>query len=81
MVLLLDDNSEIDTQMWSEIDNSICVRRGHGISVRAPPPGGRDFLGPKLFAGIRNKTQEKRYKTNIVYFRHSNNRHNMSKKS
>ena len=25
--------------------------------------GGRDFLGTKLFSGIRNKTQEKRYET------------------
>ena len=28
--------------------------------------GGRDFLGTKLFSGIRNKIQEKRYKTPIV---------------
>ena len=28
--------------------------------------GGRDLLGTKLFSGIRNKIQEKRYKTHIV---------------
>ena len=38
------------------------IRRGFRISVR----GGRDFLGTKLFSGIRNKIQEKRYKTHKV---------------
>ena len=42
---------------------TIVFRRGYRISVRG---GRRDFLGTKLFSGIRNKIQEKRYKTRIV---------------
>ena len=41
---------------------AVPLRGGHRISVR----GGRDFLGTNLFSGIRNKIQEKRYKTHKV---------------
>ena len=46
-----------------EAETADIDRRGYRISVRG---GGRDFLGSKLFSGIRNKIQEKRYKTHIV---------------
>ena len=42
--------------------STVAARRGYRISVS----GERDFLGTKLFSGIRNKIQEKRYKTHIV---------------
>ena len=44
------------------VPNYSTGRGGYRISVR----GGRDFLGTKLFSGIRNKIQEKRYKTHKV---------------
>ena len=74
----IDGNSEHVVHMWRKqvfvankfqiIDKSVTPhlalagRRGFRISVK----GGRDFLGTKLFSGIRNKVQEKRYKTHIV---------------
>ena len=54
------------TSPWPVWEGFVAIIWYSGADTGFQSGGGRDFLGTKLFSGIRNKIQEKRYKTHKV---------------